>query len=604
MNIQFDSIELQNFGSVGNVQFSISPGIFHVDGVNLDNNNSRSNGSGKSTIFSESFRWIIYGSTAKKLSSDGIVNDKRDYDCFGKLKANITDDSGEEFSVEICRYRKHRKFGNRLEFFVDGRNETKQKMTDTQAEIERVFRLPIKVFSSVYLMEQGMDSKFTSLSNVDSKNYIESLRNVKIWDSAWYRSSGRYKKISSEVTDKENILNQNSAVINSKNKEVHSIDERLLKLKEDFNPDSLKENFLKLKKTYEDELVVLGKAKEYIDYVTKDLEGKKPVVEDKRVVVKTKDNEWSSFHIKIQELERSIGKLTCSACGRDFDNREEAESHARKQIKELKAQADTISEELDALRKDYNTHSNKLKEDYDKLGEIIQKYSSRVLQADQNRDRLQVMSNESVQYKFKLDALEETKSRLNESTKSVEESNLVLRKDLETLTEVLPYYKELTDIFSFKGIRSYLIASDIEFLNKHMREFSTVLFSDMIVQLFPQTNKDGMVTTLDTVALFNTGVERLYGKLSGGERRRADICVQLAIREFVRSVYNVNTNLFSLDEIFEGLDEDGIHNVMELVTDVSDVNTTIFMISHRSISQFSGGKIVVQKEEGITSIVQ
>lgn len=603
MYIKFSEIELNNFGSVGSAKFSVIPGITHVDGINLDNNSSKSNGSGKSTLFSESFRWIIYGSTAKRMVSDGVINDKFDSNCYGILKASIIDDSNYEFPVKIERYRKHKSYGNTIKFTVDGREETKQTMALTQAEIERVFRLPLNVFSSVYLMEQGLDSKFTSLSNVDSKNYIESLRNVKVWDTAFFRTSAKLKKLNSEHSDKKAILNQNEAVANSKGKEIFETEEAIANLTETYDVEKIKKDFLSKKSKYLEDMEVLEKVENYINFHTNLIDQEKPDLEIKRTKKVDKEREIRPLEDKILTLEKSIGALTCFSCGRDFENREEGEAHAKKDIQENETKLKVVSEELECLERHYLVSYNAVAEKLKALSEVKKKYNDKNFDLGNQKSNLERLANKSKEYTIKKDTYQETRDKLSKSKTEILAVNALIRKDLEELEHELPYYKELVSIFSFKGIRSYLISTDIEFLNERMREFSTILFSDMIIQLYPQTNKEGMVTTLDTLGMLTTGIERIYSKLSGGEKRRADICVQLAIREFVRKIYNVNTNLFSLDEVFEGLDEDGVRNVMELVGEVSDPATAIYVISHRVIPQFSGKHITVQKENGISSVL-
>jgi len=602
MYIEFKEIEIQNFGSVGHIQFVLEPGITQVRGVNLDNTNSESNGSGKSTVFSESFRWAIYGDTSRKISSDGVINDVFDGDCFVKLKSLITDDSGNQFPVLIERYRNHTVHKNTVQLTVDGRDETRHKVADTQKEIETLFRLPITVFSCVYLMEQGMDGKFTSMSNIEGKNYIESLRNVSTWEKGFFKARDSEKKKLSQRTDLEAIKNQNIAVLSSKLQDLDSKELEVKGKQKEITNSNFDAQFKEGLKTYLDGL------KQY-ESDTKALELRKEEYNTKKTGLDVYVNEVSKKSGKLEELQNQLGGLReslsstkCSSCGRDFDNVHDAVAHSQTEIttvnikitrlqNKLREEVDFIKGEKAELTPEKNsisTTTNNLRATH---GELIALHS-----------RLGGLKGKGEYLDKELKSLESSYSFSKTDYVSLKTSNEKVSKGVQELNEEIPYHTEVKNIFSFTGIRSFLILNDVEFLNERMREFSTCLFSDMVIQMKPTLNKQGLITVLDVVAVMHRGKERPYQKISGGEKRRADLCIQLSIREFVRTVYNVSTNLFSLDEIFEGLDREGVASVMQLVNEVSDPNSSIYVISHRYIDSFNGKILSVVKENSITSL--
>lgn len=602
MYIKFNSIEINNFGSVGNIFLEIEPGITQVRGQNLDNSNSESNGSGKSTVFSESFRWVIYGDTSKKLSSDGIVNDEVNYDCFVKLNSTITDDSGNQFPVEIERYRKHSKYKNSLKFFVDGKDETRHKVSDTQKEIERLFRLPINVFSCVYLMEQGMDGKFTSMSNIEGKNYIESLRNIKIWEQGYFKSKESEKKRFKERDLLDSLNNQNLAVISSKLRDLDSIQDKIANKKQEISEEDIDETYkIRLEdytnnsKIYQEKKINLEEGYSHYEISKEKLSLFERKVSENFGKIRELNSQRKEFELKKSES-------FCSACGREFENSLEASEHYEKEIIKIEnklkpllkesSQDDRLisdtKEKLDILKKSLDQEKNELKKKHDYL------VSSHL--------ELKELKNKNKFLEKELEFLLETLSSSKKEYDSLNESNKKVSQKIKIMNEEIPYYTEVKNLFSFTGIRSFLILNDIEFLNERMREFSTCLFSDMIVQLKPTLNNQGLITLLDVISIFSDKKERPYSKLSGGEKRRADLCIQLSIREFVKTVYNVSTNLFSLDEIFEGLDKEGVTSVMQLINEVSDPNSSIYVISHRYVDSFNGKSILVVKENSITRL--
>jgi len=602
MYILFKEIALTNFGSVSHTEFSLTPGIFHIKGINEDNSSSQSNGSGKSTIFSESFRWIIFGSTSKKLSSDGVVNDTVGKDCMGMLRASITEDNGNTVEVEIRRYRMHSVYSNSLELLVDGRIETKQKMVDTQKEIEALFKLPISVFSSVYLMEQGLNSKFTSMSNVDSKSYIESLRNVKVWDHGYFSAGARVKALATELQTVVSIRDQNTAVINSKTQEVFRLETTVAEIQEEIRIAHETSGSANKLERYSSGVAELAESKKSILSLDESSKSLKDIVDSLRESLTEKKTKVILKQSELTKIQSTLGSLSCSSCGRDFDNREESEKHINSEVSRITAELEPLTESSREALEKYNTELSKYTSSSLSISDLKSKFNSSLAALEVLRRELEESKTRELLYAERERTIRSSIVSINSDVSSLRESNTKVESKVVSLTAELPYYKELVNIFSFKGIRSYLINNDIEFLNEKMREFSTFLFSDMLIQLFPSLNSEGMVTSIDVIAMCSSGKERLYNALSGGEKKRADICIQLGIREFVRRIYNVDTNLFSLDEIFDGLDGEGAYNVMELINEVSNPDTTIYIISHREINHFNGGTITVIKQGGLTRI--
>ena len=70
-----------------------------------------------------------------------------------------------------------------------------------------------------------------------------------------------------------------------------------------------------------------------------------------------------------------------------------------------------------------------------------------------------------------------------------------------------------------------------------------------------------------------------YESLSGGEKTKVDIIIQLAIRNMLCDYSNFSTNILVVDEITDFLDEQSADNVYSLISGL-DVET-IFIISHR-----------------------
>jgi DNA repair exonuclease SbcCD ATPase subunit len=70
--------------------------------------------------------------------------------------------------------------------------------------------------------------------------------------------------------------------------------------------------------------------------------------------------------------------------------------------------------------------------------------------------------------------------------------------------------------------------------------------------------------------------------LSGGEKQKVDILVQLAIRKMLSRYLDFSSNILVLDEIFDNLDPAGTRGVLQLIAQrLTDIES-IFIISHHA----------------------
>ena len=87
---------------------------------------------------------------------------------------------------------------------------------------------------------------------------------------------------------------------------------------------------------------------------------------------------------------------------------------------------------------------------------------------------------------------------------------------------------------------------------------------------------------LDGNALDISYCNKLIDCLSGGEKQRVDLILQLAIRDLLTSYFNFNSNILVLDEITDFLDAKACGAIMNLLSTVLKNVESVFIISHHS----------------------
>lgn len=79
-------------------------------------------------------------------------------------------------------------------------------------------------------------------------------------------------------------------------------------------------------------------------------------------------------------------------------------------------------------------------------------------------------------------------------------------------------------------------------------------------------------------------MEQVYGKRSGGERKRTDLAILFALFELVRSQSRFVPDFLMLDEVFDALDHDGRHLVGQVLSSLSKRLEKILVITHTDVA--------------------
>lgn len=152
--------------------------------------------------------------------------------------------------------------------------------------------------------------------------------------------------------------------------------------------------------------------------------------------------------------------------------------------------------------------------------------------------------------------------------------------------------------FSNRGLKSFVLDAIIPFLNERAAEYSQRLTDGLIqINFTIESAYDRFVVKVGDISSM---VE--YSQFSGGERRRVDVIVLLALCDLISSRSGVDVNIQIFDEVAENLDRAGIERLMGLLSDISQ-RKGVYVISHNSeFEQYFSRSLVVSKgQSGISS---
>ena len=147
--------------------------------------------------------------------------------------------------------------------------------------------------------------------------------------------------------------------------------------------------------------------------------------------------------------------------------------------------------------------------------------------------------------------------------------------------------------------------SFLEQLNIQANDYLDTLFDGVLkIQLASVTEgKKGVKEKIDQ-KIFNGNHECSYNSLSGGERRRICLAINLALSDITSKSLGTSFSLMMLDEIFTGLDNQGKVQTMKLLKELEPRFETILVIDHtEEFKSLFTNVITVRKKGGISTIV-
>ena len=93
--------------------------------------------------------------------------------------------------------------------------------------------------------------------------------------------------------------------------------------------------------------------------------------------------------------------------------------------------------------------------------------------------------------------------------------------------------------------------------------------------------------------------------LSGGERQKIDIIIQLAIRDMLCALMGFNCNVIVFDEIFDFLDSSGAEALVKTISlRLQDINSIFIITHHNDIDIPYDNMITVVKDENRISHIE
>ena len=283
-------------------------------------------------------------------------------------------------------------------------------------------------------------------------------------------------------------------------------------------------------------------------------------------------------------------------------------------VKTLQSQIDSTTATIDeytALVEKSKGIIDKKKQAENSLQEIRNRISQAQMRIKNTESMIGMINTNIANYDTQLENVGKTnpyESLIEKAESSIE----LCKSDMETLTNSIKEKSGEKDCLLFwqtaysnSGIKSLVLDDITPFLNKRANKYLSKLTSGHIEVNFTTstTLKSGEKREKFAIEIKNADGGQEYSSNSGGEKKRIDLAINLALQDLVASRSTKKINIAIWDEAFDALDDTGIESVMELLNDLQNEKSTIIVISHNEhLKSYLTNTITVVKENGFSRL--
>ena len=591
-NIYFESISLKNFMSFKEAYVNLNRnGYILVEGINNNvEDSAKSNGSGKSSLFS-GICWCLTGETisgAKEVSNIYLKGKT-------EVQVKFTFDS---HSYTITRTRNP----SNLFIEVDGVDKSGKGIRDTQKILEEYLpQVTSSLINSVIILGQGLPQRFTNNTPSGRKEILEKLSNSD------FMITDIKEKLSvrkSTLEDSRNSTNNNISELQGSistlntllNMYINNLNDLSSSGDYELQIDKINLNIQKLKEDIESYETAKSETETLLNNCvlsSEKLSSEYKLEQSKLKLIDTKEleEEITSINFDIKTTSNKISEIdsisdVCPMCGQKLHNVVKPDSTSLKEnlavLKERYSELqvslnesnkynielqNSLDLEYADRQKELSTSIEALQADIINYNNSLTTNNSMLISESENLAKLQTKLNELENTKQHLkNEIENTKKCISDNTDKINDLRLTV-DDISARLEIISKMNTLVK----RDFRGYLLSNIIQFISTKSKYYSNKVFGT-----------DKLDFKLDGNNILISYDNKEYELLSGGEKQKVDVIIQLSIRDMLCKYLGFSSNIIVLDEITDSLDSKGCQNIFNLISsELGDVES-IYIISHHT----------------------
>ena len=291
--------------------------------------------------------------------------------------------------------------------------------------------------------------------------------------------------------------------------------------------------------------------------------------------IKKGEKVYTNYKSKKDEIKKQIDLVS------------EEEKSFKKELKLLESEQESVEDDLTELK------------DYIKSEESDIEFSKQKIEAANKSIALKEQSAKDIEATdySKLSKEKELKKELKEINKSIEEKNkeiLELQKEQEEVKKWDIYYK---------NFKSYLANKKLKIIEGMMNKFLADMSTDFQIKLegYTTVNNGKEIREKITPYVFKDGQMYGYHEFSKGERTRMNMANLLTLQTIINETSKTGgLSLIFPDEIFEGLDEEGLSLLLK---SMQNTKKTVMITTHVTNEKIHDNILIVEKVNGISKIL-
>ena len=598
--IQFNSIKIQNFLSVGKdpLEINFQNGINLITGENKDKGGK--NGIGKSTIL-ESIYWCLFGNTIRDIKKDKIAHNLVKKDCEVILNFEVIDEK-HKTPYTITRVLDPSSLKLEVHSALHTENISLSTMAETNDYIKELLGATEEVFQNAVIMSANNTVPFMAQKKTDKRKFIEGILNLNIFSEMLLKARGDYNDVKKQndilsntfVNLQRNLSTFEEQKINSDSKKQEKIDA--------FN-SRIKDNEKSIKELQDKDLPSLDEVDKNIKVLEDKidtLKGGIKLFNKSRSDLITKS---SNISAEIKQLEKEKQNIlnkgnTCPTCNREYC--EDDIKAVQEKLKDIDSEISTLATESFTVNSEKINWDDKIEE----VEEAVEKINKKIKALEQIKTDIrlndQKISNCKGNIKDCEKWIEETKNGDSSIDTNIENTKKEIEKTEEELTKVkkeMAILDSVKFIVSEEGVKTFIVKKMLKLLNNKLNHYLQILDTPCkceFNELFEET-----ITN-------ENGKECSYFNFSGGERKRIDIAILFMFQDILRSQSGTSYSLNIYDEMIDSaLDQKGTDKILEILKEkVTKYEESVYIVSHKSSDMANiDNVILLEKQNGVTKIV-
>lgn len=597
--INFKKVILHCFGAYEHAEIDLqNKGYCLVSGQNnYTKDNAASNGSGKSFIWS-GICYALTGETIGGISKD-LKNRYLPDEPEMYVELSFTSD-GHDYII-----RRGQAKAKTATISKDGTDISGKTYTETLDKIaSELPELTRDLIASTIILGQGMPNKFSSFSPSGRKELLEKLT----------KSDYMIEDMKTRVTERLNSLNtqlrsyDDSLLIN--NTQLKTVTTNLETVNTQINT-AVKPDYDKAiadsEHRYNEIIKDRDAAKTKLTEAEKELENANAILLEannhkaarltqlNEAYHKAKDSiaaRKTELEVQISALKAEITRLDnikdiCPTCGQKLVGVEKPDTSGKKvDLANLNKELETVVKP--ALAEKELTYQGHLKTIDNEVSEAITNSTKTIAESKRiinnlkndinDFDHYATLENEKlIGLKYDrenwdnwFDNLKKTAAGYEAEIEKINKAVAITETGKADVQAHISVVKKMETLIK-RDFRGYLLENIIAYIDQKAKEYSEIVYGTKDLNIY-----------LDGNNLDISYDGRMMDNLSGGEKTRVDLILQLTIRNLLQNYLGFNSSILVLDEVTDFLDKQSCSAVMKLLEKELTTIESVFIISHHT----------------------